>query len=65
MEKVWTWNDLITKYIVEKTRRGYDASCTPEEIYDFLDFISYFVTVNRPDANYKEVLKNYLNGLGC
>lgn len=64
MEKVWTWNDLITKYIVEKTRRGYDASCTPEEIYDFLDFISYFVTVNRPDANYKEVLKNYLNGLG-
>lgn len=64
MEKVWTWNDIITKYIVEKTRRGYDASCTPEEITDFLDFISYFVTVNRPDANYKEVLKNYLNGLG-
>lgn len=63
MEKVWTWDSLITKYMVEKTRRGYDASCTPEEISDFLDFISYFVTVTHSDVNYKDALKNYLNGL--
>ena len=63
MEKVWTWDSLITKYIVEKTRRGYEASCTPEEISDFLDIISYFVTVSHSDVNYKDALKNYLNGL--
>ncbi len=56
------WSSLITKYIAEKTRQGYEASCTPDEIIDFLDFISYFVTVNNPNVNYEEVLNNYLNG---
>lgn len=64
MENIWTWDSLITKYIIEKTRRGYEASCTSEEIIDFLDFISYFVTVDSSDINYNDTLKNYLNGLG-
>lgn len=61
MDKVWTLDGLITKYITEKTRRGYDASCTSEEIADFLDFISYYVIVNSSHTNYKEALRYYLN----
>lgn len=64
MKKVWTYDSLITKYIIEKIRRGYDISCTSEEITDFLDFISYFVTVKSLDISYNDALKNYINGLG-
>lgn len=64
MEKVWTWDGLITEYIIQKTRRGYDTNCTFEEIVDFLDFITYFVTVSNPDTKYDVALNNYLSGLG-
>lgn len=63
-EKVCTWDSLITKYIIEKTKRGYEPNCTSEEIVNFLDFINSFVAVNCPDINYNEVLENYLNGPG-
>lgn len=63
-EKVWTWDSLITKYIIEKTRRGYDIGSAPEEIADFLDFITYFVTISSSENNYSDVLKNYLSGHG-
>lgn len=64
MEKARTWDSIITEYVVEKVRRGYEASCTFEEITDFLDFISFFVTISSSDNNYNDILKKYLSGLG-
>lgn len=63
-EKIWKYDDLITEYIVEKIRRGYETSCTVEEITDFLDFVSYFITFNDLNFTYNEVIENYIQGKG-
>lgn len=66
MEKieVQRWNGLIHRYILEKVKRGYEISCTPEEIKDFLNFISYFVNFSKSSKDYDYILNNYLNGFG-
>lgn len=64
MEKVWNWNDLITKYIAEKTRNGYQLGTSIDEMIDFLDYITYFVTVSDTAVNYKDVVEEYINGNG-
>lgn len=64
MEKIeaYRWDFLIHRYIIEKIRRGYEVNCTPEEIKDFLSFISYYVNVNDKFKDYNDILNNYLNG---
>lgn len=59
--EVYRWDSLIHRYIIEKIRRGYEVSCTPEEIKDFLNFISYFVNVDDDSKDYNDILNNYLN----
>lgn len=64
MEKVWNWDDLITKYITEKTRNGYQLGTSIDEMVDFLDYITYFVTVSNTAVSYKDVVEEYINGNG-
>lgn len=63
-EMKWTYDELITLYIAEKVRRGYEVSSTFEELANFLDFVTYIVDVENFNTSYDEIIKNYIHGRG-
>lgn len=60
-EKMWDYNNIITKYIVEKTRNGYETSTTEDEMIDFLRYITKHINIKDSTKNYEEVLEEYKN----
>lgn len=61
---IWTYDDLITNYIVEKLRTGYDPISTRDELIDFLSYIDSFVNAKSSLMSYSYILDQYIYGEG-
>lgn len=62
-EKIWSLEELLKEYIVEKVRRGYETRYTVKELVDYLDYISYYVktTLEQSSLRYNEEVQRYLD----
>lgn len=59
-EKACNCNNIITEYIVEKVRNGYELSCTSEELMEVLEMATSFVDVNT--KNFCDAVERYIEG---
>ena len=62
MEKIYSYSQLITTYITEKTRNGYEISTSIDEMVDFLEYITKHIKIEKSARNYYEILEEYING---
>lgn len=55
MDKInmFSYEDIVTTYIAEKVRGGYDLHTSYEELYHFFDYIAHHLVTETPNFNQK------------